>query len=100
MQAHTDFELSTVAAVRGLRGKGFADQCVRAVELATATREGREATSEKELTLWLRTIEHHNGAYWTRRGFKIVESCVGPKGMWGAEREFVVLTMKRPIASA
>lgn len=99
MQAHTDFELSTVTTLAVHRGKGFADQCVRAVELATATREGREATSKKELTLWLRAIDH-NGAYWTRRGFKIVDSCLGPKGMWGAERDFVVLTMKRPIASA
>ncbi|EKG16402.1 hypothetical protein MPH_06371 [Macrophomina phaseolina MS6] len=84
-------ELSVVAAAQHVRGKGFADRCVRAVENAAIERAGG-----REVTLWIKTVEHHNGAYWKRRGFAVVEASKGPAGMWGAEKDFVLLTMARP----
>lgn len=94
IQSETDFEISAVAASPLYRGKGLADRCVKAVEQA-AVKRGKEQ-GKKELKLWLRTVEHHNRAYWTKRGFTEVETRRGPAGMWGAERDFVLLTMMRP----
>ncbi|GME44912.1 hypothetical protein B0J11DRAFT_407372 [Neofusicoccum parvum] len=94
----TDFEISAVVASATHRGQGLADRCVKAVERATVAREARERAG-RPLTLWIKTVEHHNRAYWTRRGFCEAGTRVGPVGMWGAEKEFVLLTMRRPAVA-
>jgi hypothetical protein len=111
-----DWEIKTVCVDWDDRyaKKGLAIRCIKGIEEYLVSRRemdvkvrgdvGRvggvdEAPSDPDrcsLTLWVRTEECLNGAYWRRRGFVEVEKKT-VVGIWGCRTSFELATFRRDV---
>jgi hypothetical protein len=89
------YEIKTVitADTPEAKGKGLIGPCIE--ELVGRVRR----PGESELLIWVRAVEHLNGAYWRRRGYELVgELEIKGKGSWNSVSEFEYATMAKRIS--
>ncbi|KAF2453385.1 hypothetical protein BDY21DRAFT_356546 [Lineolata rhizophorae] len=92
-----NYELSAVATLNSppYRKRGLVDRCTLALQ--SALLERLRPSQRPDFRLWLIAVEHLNGAYWRRRGYKHVRTRVMPVGTWGARREFELATLVKRV---
>lgn len=82
--------------------RGLAGQCVDALidGLASQERERREKdtiASQGPLYIWIQAVECLNGAFWLKKGGKLMRSYDKPVGHWGSKYGYRLLVLLREI---
>jgi hypothetical protein len=82
--------------------RGLAGQCVDALidDLARqeSVRRGKDtATSQGPLNIWIQAVECLNGAFWLKKGGRLMRSYDKPIGHWGSKYGYRLLVLLREI---
>jgi hypothetical protein len=101
-EGETGWEIKTVSTHVDWMKKGLAGQCVDALidELARLEKyklRGESLGNKRTLNIWIQAVECLNGAFWLKRGGKLVRSHDKPPGHWGSKYGYRLLVLLREI---
>ena len=89
------FELVVVAVDPSIQKSGLGSRMSGIVE--AELKEKVRGMGKKQLKLMVRTGKENNGAYWTKKGYRIVGEEFFAPGNFGSKTGFTVLEMERVI---
>lgn len=101
-EGEAGWEIKTVTTRVDWMKRGLAGLCVEALvdELARQEKSRREnvaTPSQRPLNIWIQAVECLNGAYWLKRGGKLIRSYDKPVGHWGSKYGYRLLVLLQEI---
>ncbi|KAH6612565.1 hypothetical protein C7974DRAFT_405837 [Boeremia exigua] len=101
-EGESGWEIKIVTTHIDWKKRGLAGSCVDALidELArreSSMRNGETAASYGPLNIWIQAVECLNGAFWMKRGPRLMRSYSKPIGHWGSKYGYRLLVMLQEI---